>query len=112
MKSAEKIRRTFEVQDTTSLAGAKSKYGQVVQSAGGWVLAGEETVWLGKHADKLKIGTSAGFGTMHVVLNQTHVDAVLRERTADIVKHACELRTLLLPTLGSLSSSSGRKQTR
>jgi hypothetical protein len=96
----------------TSLAKAESKYGQLVQSAGGQVMGIEKTVWLGKQADKLKIGTPDGFVTKDVVLTQTNIDAGLRERTADIVKHARELRALSLPALGPLSSSPSRKQTR
>jgi hypothetical protein len=88
----------------TSLAEAESKYGQVVQSVGGQVFGIEKTVWLGKQADKLKIGTPDGFVTIDVVLNQFNIDAILRERTADIVKHARELRTPSLPTLGTFSS--------
>jgi hypothetical protein len=108
-KSAAKRRRNWEVQDMTSLTEAERKYGQVVQNAGGQVFGIERTVWLGKQADKLKIGTPDGFVTIDVVLNQTNIDAILRERTAEIVKHARELRTRSLPALGALASSSARK---
>jgi len=57
----------------------------------------------------LKIGTPNGFVTIDVVLNQTNIDAILRERTADIVKHARELRTPPLPALGAFSSRSAKK---
>src|SRR5277367_4833527 len=112
MKSAVTTRCTWEVQDMTSLAEAESKYGQVVRSVGGQVLGIEKTVWLGKQTDKLKVGTPDGFVTVDVVLNQTNIDAILRERTADIVKHAGELRRHSLPALGNSSLPSAKKQTR
>ena len=87
----------------TSLAEAESKYGHVVRDAGGQVLAIETAASFGKQAEKLKIGTPDGFVTIDVVLNQPNIDAVLRERVADIVKHARELRTSSRPILDASS---------
>src|SRR6476659_4660768 len=44
--------------------------------------------------------------TIDVVLNQPDIDAVLRERTAGVVKHARELRTPSPPALGTSYSPS------
>src|SRR3954452_25393128 len=47
-----------------------------------------------------------------VVLNQPDIDAVLRERTAAVVKHARELRTPSPPALGgsALPTASARRK--
>ena len=68
----------------TSLAEAESKYGHVVQSAGGQIFGIERaaSAALGRQAEKLTIGTPDGFIKIDVVLNQPDIDAVLRERTA------------------------------
>ena len=42
--------------------------------------------------EKLQIGTADGFVKIAVSLDQPNIDAVLRERTALLVKHAEELR--------------------
>ena len=117
MGPAEKRRRAFsalnpnrEVHDVTSLAEAESKYGHVVQSAGGQVFGIETGASLGRRGERLKIGTPDGFLKIDVVLNQPNIDAVLRERTADIVKHARELRTPPRPTLGISTLPSARKK--
>ena len=67
MGPAEERRRAFsalnpnrEVHDVTSLAEAESKYGHVVQSAGGQVFGIETGASLGR-GEKLKIGTPDGF---------------------------------------------------
>ena len=62
--------------------------------------------------EKLTIGTPDGFIKIDVVLNQPDIDAVLRERTAGVVKHARELRTPSPPALGasSLPPASARKR--
>jgi len=117
MGPAEERRRAFsalnsnwEVQDVTSLAEAESKYGHVVQSAGGQVFGIESAASWGRREEKLKIGTPDGFLKIDVVLNQPNIDAVLRERTADVVKHARELRTPPRPTLGISALPSVRKK--
>jgi hypothetical protein len=96
----------------TSLAEAKSKYGDVVQSAGGQIFGIERTAAAGRQEEKLKIGTPDGFVKIDVVLNQPGIDAVLRERTAGVVKHARELRTPSPPALvaSSLPPASARKK--
>ena len=99
-----------EVQNVTSLAEAESKYGHVVQSAGGQVFGIETGASLGRRGERLKIGTPDGFLKIDVVLNQPNIDAVLRERTADIVKHARELRTPPRPTLGISTLPAARKK--
>jgi hypothetical protein len=88
MGPAEERRRAFsalnsnwEVQDVTSLAEAESKYGHVVQSAGGQVFGIESAASWGRREEKLKIGTPDGFLKIDVVLNQPNINAVLRERT-------------------------------
>jgi hypothetical protein len=80
----------------TSLAEAESKYGHMVQSAGGHAS-------VGRHAEKLTIGTPDGFIKIDVVLDQPDIDVVLRERTSGVVKHARELRTSSPPALGASS---------
>ena len=80
------------------------------------VLAGKSSglkgpLLVGRQEEKLKIGTPDGFVKIDVVLNQPDIDAVLRERTAGVVKHARELRTPSPPALGasSLPSASAKK---
>jgi hypothetical protein len=58
---------------------------------------------VGRQEEKLKIGTPDGFVTIDVVLNQPNIDAVLRETTAEVVKHARELRTPPPPALRAAS---------
>jgi hypothetical protein len=70
----------------TSLAEAQTKYGHVVESAGGQIFGIERVASVGRQEEKLKIGTPDGFVKLDVVLNQPNIDAVLRERTADVVK--------------------------
>ena len=96
----------------TSLAEAESKYGHVVQSAGGQIFGIEAATSIGRQEEKLKIGTPDGFVKIDVVLNQPNIDAVLRERTAGVVEHARELRTPSPPALGasSLPTASARKK--
>ena len=96
----------------TSLAEAESKYSHVVQSAGGRIFGIEKAASVGRQEEKLKIGTPDGFVKIDVVLNQPDIDAVLRERTAGVVKHARELRTPSPPALGasSLPTASAKKR--
>ena len=98
----------------TSLAEAESKYGHVVQSAGGQIFGIEKaaSAGVGRQEEKLKIGTPDGFIKIDVVLNQPDIDAVLRERTADVVKHARELRAPSSRALGAafLPTASPRKR--
>jgi hypothetical protein len=82
----------WEIQDMTSLAEAESKYGHVVQNAGGEIFGIERATSVGRQEEKLKIGTPDGFVKIDVALNQPDIDTVLRERTAGVVKHARELR--------------------
>ena len=86
----------------TSLAEAETKYAHVVQSAGEQIFGIEKAASVGRQEEKLKIGTPDGFVTIDVVLNQPNIDAVLREATADVVKHARELRTPSPPALRSI----------
>ena len=96
----------------TSLAEAESKYGHVVQSAGGQIFGIERTASAGRQEEKLTIGTPDGFVKIDVALNQPDINAVLRERTAGVVKHARELRTPSPPALGAyfLPTASARKR--
>ena len=96
----------------TSLAEAESKYGHLVQSAGGQIFGIEAATSAGRQEEKLKIGTPDGFVKIDVILNQPNIDAVLRERTAGVVEHARELRTPSPPALGasSLPTASARKK--
>jgi hypothetical protein len=99
----------------TSLAEAESKYGDVVQSAGGRIFGIEWTAAAGRQEEKLKIGTPDGFVKIDVVLNQPDIDTVLCERTAGVVKHAHELRTPSPPALGGsyfppASTRKGKRQ--
>jgi hypothetical protein len=101
----------WEVQDMTSLTDAESKYGHVVRSAGGQIFGIENTASCGRLEEKLKIGTPDGFVKIDVVLNQPNIDAVLREKTTGVVRHALELRTSSRSTLGASSLPSARRQT-
>jgi hypothetical protein len=87
----------------TSLAEAESKYAHVVQSAGGQIFGIEKAASVGRQGEKLKIGTPDGFVKIDVVLNDPNIDAVLREATAGVVKHARELRTPSPPGLRAAS---------
>ena len=51
----------WEIQDMTSLAEAESKYGHVVQNAGGQIFGIERATSVGRQEEKLKIGTPDGF---------------------------------------------------
>ena len=95
----------------TSLAEVESKYGHLVQSAGGQIFGIEAATSVGRQEEKLKIGTPDGFVKIDVVLNQPNIDEVLRETTAGVVKHARELRTPSPPALraASLHPSSRQK---
>ena len=77
----------------TSLAEAERKFGKVVRHAGGAIFGLEKSPAIGsRQGEKLQIGTADGFIKMAVLLDQPNIDAVLRERTALLVKHAEELR--------------------
>jgi hypothetical protein len=89
--------------DMTSLAEAESKFAHVVQSAGGQIFGIEKAASVGRQEEKLTIGTPDGFVEIDVVLNQPNIDAVLRETTAGVVNHACELRTPPPPALRAAS---------
>jgi hypothetical protein len=60
----------------------------------------------------LKIGTPDGFVKIDVALSQPDIDAVLREKTAGVVKHARQLRTPSPPALvaSSLPLVSARRK--
>ena len=75
----------------TSLAEAESRFGEAVRRAGGAIFGIEKSPRSGRD-EKLQIGTADGFVRIAVSLNQPNIDAVLRERTAILVKHAEELR--------------------
>ena len=100
----------------TSLAEAESKFGDVVRHAGGAIFGIERSLSIGSRQDeKLQIGTTDGFLKIVVSLNQPNIDAVLRERTAILVKHAEELRQSsgLITGSASMPGTSGdrlRKQ--
>ena len=96
----------------TSLAEAQSKYGHVVQSAGGQIFGIEVSAPAGvrRQEENLKIGTPDGFVKIDVVLNQPDIDVVLRERTAAVVRHARELRTPSPPALGAPSLATSLRQ--
>jgi hypothetical protein len=97
----------------TSLAEANSKFGDVVGDAGGAIFGVEKGSVVGsRQEEKLQIGTPDGFVKLAVLLNQPNIDAVLREKTVILVKHAEELRTSSRPTLSGSSlpgASSGRR---
>ena len=78
----------------TSLAEADRKFGDVVRSAGGAIFGIENGPSVGsRQEEKLQIGTPDGFVKSAVLLHQPDIDAVLRERTMILIKHAEELRT-------------------
>ena len=78
----------------TSLAEAENKFGPVVRGAGGAIFGIERTTSAcNRREEKLQIGTPDGFVRIAVLLNQPDIEAVLRERTAILVKHAGELRS-------------------
>ncbi len=92
----------------TSLAEAVSKFGQVVRSAGGEVFGIERTLGpASRPVEKLQIGTPDGFIKIAICLDQPDMDAVLRERTAVLVKHADQLRTPPRPTIATSASFPG-----
>ncbi len=73
----------------TKLAEAVSKFGHVVRSAGGEIFGIERTLGpASRSAEKLQIGTPDGFLKIAVRLDQPDIDAVLRERTSLLVRHA------------------------
>jgi hypothetical protein len=77
----------------TSLAEAENEFGAVVRDAGGAIFGLEKGPGIGSRwEEKLQIGTLDGFVKIAVSLNQPNVDAILRERTAVLVRHAEELR--------------------
>lgn len=77
----------------TSLAEAENKFGAVVRDAGGAIFGIEKGSVVGsRQEEKLQIGTLDGFVKIAVSLNQPNIDAILRERTAVLVRHAEELR--------------------
>jgi hypothetical protein len=82
----------------------------VVQSAGGQIFGIEKTAAVGSQAEKLKIETPDGFIKIDVVLNQPDIDAVLRERTEGVVRHARELRMPSPPAMGALSLATSIRQ--
>ena len=100
----------------TTLAEAESKFGDVVRHAGGAIFGIEKSPSIGTGLDeKLQIGTTDGFIKIAVPLNQPNIDAILRERTAVLVKHAEELRKysgLINGTSAIPGTSVGRLQTR
>ena len=78
----------------TSLIEAESKFGSVVRGAGGAIFGIEKAPFVGsRQEEKLQIGTPDGFVKIAVLLNQPDIDAVLRERTSILVRHAGELRS-------------------
>ena len=87
----------------TSLIEAESKFGSVVRGAGGAIFGIEKAPFVGsRQGEKLQIGTPDGFVKIAVLLNQPDIDAVLRERTSILVRHASELR---LPARRALAGS-------
>ena len=88
----------------TSLAEADRKFGDVVRSAGGAIFGIEKGPSFGsRQEEKLQIGTPDGFVKLAVLLHQPDIDAVLRERTMILIKHAEELRMASRPTLNGSS---------
>ena len=93
----------------TDLAEAETKFGHMVRGAGGAIFGIEKSPSAGtRQEEKLRIGTPDGFVKIAVLLNQPNIDAVLRERTATIVKHAQELRESSQSTLGGFSAPGAR----
>jgi hypothetical protein len=96
--------KTWEAQDMTNLAEAEGKFGRVVRDAGGAIFGIERGPSIGsRYAEKLQIGTPDGFVKIAILLNQPNIDAVLREQTAVLVRHAGELRTAAHPALAGSS---------
>src|SRR5262245_32396730 len=88
----------------TSLAEAERNFGPVVRNAGGAIFGIELALGAGcRPAEKLQIGTPDGFVKITVRLDQPYIDAVLREQTAIVVKHAAQLRS---PACRALTGSS------
>jgi hypothetical protein len=78
------------------------KFGDVVRSAGGAIFAPEMGPSVGsRQEEKLQIGTPDGFVKLAVLLHQPDIDAVLRERTMILIKHAEELRTASRPAVAT-----------
>jgi hypothetical protein len=93
----------------TGLAEAESKFGHMVRGAGGAIFGIEKSPSAGtRQEEKLQIGTPDGFIKTAVLLNQPNIDAILRERTATIVKHAQELRESSQSTLRGFSKPGAR----
>ena len=85
---------SWEALNMTSLAEAENRFGAVVRGAGGTIVGIERTPSAcNRQEEKLQIGTPDGFVRIAVLLNQPDIDAVLRERTAVLVRHAEELRS-------------------
>ncbi len=90
----------------TSLAEAESRFGRTVRSAGGAIFGIERCLSIGsRYEEKLQVGTPDGFIKIAVVLSQPDIDAVLRERLAEVVKRAAAMRTPPHPTLASYFAS-------
>jgi hypothetical protein len=88
----------------TSLAEADGKFGDAVRSAGGAIFGIETGPSVGsRQEEKLQIGTPDGFVKLAVLLNQPNIDAVLRERTATLLRHAGQLRAGSRRTLAGSS---------
>ena len=97
----------------TSLAEAENRFGTVVRDAGGAIFGIESVPCIGsRQGEKLQIGTPDGFVRIAVPLNQPNIDAVLREQTAILVKHAGELRSPAHRALAgsSISEAPARKR--
>jgi len=89
---------------TTSLAEAKNRFGPVVRGAGGAIFGIESALCIGgRQGEKLQIGTPDGFVRIAVLLTQPDIEAVLREQTTILVKHAGQLRS---PARRALAGSS------
>ena len=98
------IIKTWEAHDMTSLAEAERNFGPVVRDAGGTIFGIEPAFGAGcRQAEKLQIGTPDGFVKITVLLDQPYIDAVLREQTAILIRHAAELRS---PACRALTGSS------
>jgi hypothetical protein len=99
----------------TSLAEADNQFGAVVRDAGGAIFGVEKGPVVGsKQEEKLQIGTPDGFVKLAVLLNQPNIDAVLREKTGDLVRHAEQLRKsscLIVPTSLIPRAPAGRTRT-
>ena len=88
----------------TSLAEAERRFGQIVRDGGGVIFGIERAFSTGiGQSEKLQIGTPDGFVKITVLLDQPNIDAVLRERTAILVRRSDELRA---PARRALAGSS------